>query len=104
MLQACLNGDRSKADNPQVPISHEELAVDAAKVKDAGADVLHVHPRNENSMESLTPEDVGRSSGHKAEHAWNAGWYREPGPGLSHTWLQDWSRSKRGKSSLITPR
>jgi hypothetical protein len=37
LLQAALNGDRTKADRPAVPVSVEELARDAAACGAAGA-------------------------------------------------------------------
>lgn len=60
MLQACLNGGRSKDENPAVPVSPDELAADAAAVREAGATTLHLHPRNAAGRESLDPDDVGR--------------------------------------------
>lgn len=60
MLQACLNGGRSRSDVPAVPLAPEELAKDAAEAKAAGAEMLHVHPRNHFGMESLAPDDVAR--------------------------------------------
>lgn len=60
MLQACLNGGRSKADHPSVPVSAAETAADAVAVRAAGAQELHVHPRNGDGAESLAPDDVAR--------------------------------------------
>jgi uncharacterized protein (DUF849 family) len=61
MLQACLNGGLAKAVHPSVPISAEELANDAIAVRMAGADELHIHPRDENGRETLAASDVGRA-------------------------------------------
>ena len=58
MLQACLNGGRAPGNTARVPVSPEELARDAREVRAAGADALHVHPRNDKGCESLDPEDV----------------------------------------------
>ncbi len=58
MLQACLNGGRSKAEAAGVPVSHAELAADAAAVRRAGADELHLHPRNADGHETLDPEEI----------------------------------------------
>lgn len=60
MLQACVNGGRLKADHPSVPVSAAEIAADAAAVRAAGAQELHVHPRNADGAESLAPKDVAR--------------------------------------------
>lgn len=53
MLQACMNGSRSKSFNTGVPVSAEELALDARAVIEAGANELHLHPRDANGLETL---------------------------------------------------
>jgi uncharacterized protein (DUF849 family) len=45
MLQACLNGRRTRDEHPAVPLAPEELAADARRAVAAGAAELHVHPR-----------------------------------------------------------
>jgi uncharacterized protein (DUF849 family) len=45
MLQACLNGRRTRDEHPAVPLTPEELAADARRAVAAGAAELHVHPR-----------------------------------------------------------
>ena len=59
MLQACLNGGRTEADVPGVPVTPAALASAAASVRAAGADEFHVHPRDDTGAESLHPDDVG---------------------------------------------
>ncbi|MGE0006196.1 MAG: 3-keto-5-aminohexanoate cleavage protein [Parvibaculaceae bacterium] len=61
MLQACLNGARSRRDHPKIPLTPEELAEDAARVVAAGAAELHVHPRNAEGSETLDPDDTARA-------------------------------------------
>jgi uncharacterized protein (DUF849 family) len=58
MLQACLNGARTRLDHPKIPLSPEELAQDAAEVIAAGAKELHVHPRGADGAETLDPDDI----------------------------------------------
>ncbi len=58
MLQACLNGGRARQDAARVPLTPDELASDARAVRAAGAQTLHVHPRNAEGRESLAPDDV----------------------------------------------
>lgn len=58
MLQACLNGTRTRQDHPKVPFSAEELALDAERVVAAGASELHVHPRDGRGIETLAPDDI----------------------------------------------
>lgn len=57
-LQACLNGGRTPAEHPAVPLTPEALAADALRVVAAGADALHLHPRDAAGLESLEPEPV----------------------------------------------
>lgn len=58
MLQAALNGRRTPAEHPALPITPEQLAADALAVRAAGADALHVHPRDAEGEESLRPAIV----------------------------------------------
>jgi uncharacterized protein (DUF849 family) len=44
-----------------VPVFAEELANDAIAVRRAGADELHIHPRDEDGTETLEASDVGRA-------------------------------------------
>jgi uncharacterized protein (DUF849 family) len=53
LLQAALNGDRTKADHPAVPLSADELARDAAACVAAGAGAMHLHPRDAEGRETL---------------------------------------------------
>ena len=59
MLQACLNGGRTRAEVPGVPLTPRELARDAVDARKAGAEELHVHPRNLAQSETLAPAEVG---------------------------------------------
>jgi uncharacterized protein (DUF849 family) len=59
MLQACLNGNRSRSFHPAIACTPAELAVDARAAVDAGAEELHVHPRGADGEQSLEPHDVG---------------------------------------------
>lgn len=61
MLQACLNGARSRQDHPKVPLSPEELASDAALVVAAGVSELHIHPRGADGLETLDPDVTART-------------------------------------------
>jgi uncharacterized protein (DUF849 family) len=58
LVKACLNGDRSRADHPGVPITPIELAREAEAAVRAGAQALHIHPRGADEKESLRWEDV----------------------------------------------
>ena len=58
MLQACLNGNRTKNFNARVPCTADELARDALDVIKAGADELHLHPRDADGVETLEASHV----------------------------------------------
>ena len=53
LVQAALNGDRTREDHATVPISVEELVRDAVACVAAGAGALHLHPRDAEGRESL---------------------------------------------------
>lgn len=55
MIQAALNGSRSRDEHPGIPCTAEELARDAAACVAAGAAELHLHPRDGQGRESLEP-------------------------------------------------
>jgi uncharacterized protein (DUF849 family) len=61
MLQACLNGNRDKGFHAAIPLTPRELAADAKAVVNAGAQQLHVHPRDAEGQESLHPDDTARA-------------------------------------------
>lgn len=41
-----MNGGRSRAEHPAIPLTPAELAADAVAVRDVGAFAVHVHPRD----------------------------------------------------------
>lgn len=61
MLQACLNGGRTRDFHPLVPYTAAELAIDARRSVAAGARELHIHPRRADGEESLDPDDVAKA-------------------------------------------
>lgn len=58
MLQVTPNGGLDRAAHPSVPISVEELLADVRACVTAGADGVHLHPRDETGRESLDPAYV----------------------------------------------
>jgi uncharacterized protein (DUF849 family) len=52
-VMACLNGGRTRADHPAVPLTPAELAADAIDVRGAGAFAVHVHPRDAKGAETM---------------------------------------------------
>ncbi len=61
LVTAAINGGRTRAEHPAVPITPEEQAKEAAAAVVAGAGAVHVHPRDSDGRESLTPDDVARA-------------------------------------------
>jgi uncharacterized protein (DUF849 family) len=53
VLKAALNGDRTHDEHPAVPRSPDALAADGAACVAAGAQALHVHPRDADGRERL---------------------------------------------------
>jgi len=58
-LKVCLNGQRARGDHPGLPTDPAGLARAAEEAVAAGAEAVHLHPRDATGRESLTSEDVG---------------------------------------------
>jgi uncharacterized protein (DUF849 family) len=58
-IKACLNGKRSATEHPAVPVTASQLADAAAAAVAAGAEAVHVHPRDPAGEQSLRAGDVG---------------------------------------------
>jgi uncharacterized protein (DUF849 family) len=61
MLQAAVNGDRSKADHPAVPVTEDELVRDVRECLAAGAREFHIHVRDADGHPTLDPGPVDRA-------------------------------------------
>ncbi|WP_017542365.1 3-keto-5-aminohexanoate cleavage protein, partial [Nocardiopsis prasina] len=57
-IVACLNGDRRPEAHPALPVSSEQVVAEARAAVEAGADEIHVHPRDGAGAESLEPQAV----------------------------------------------
>jgi len=55
LVQACLNGSRRREEHPALPLSPDEIALDASRAVTAGAAALHIHPRAADGSETLDP-------------------------------------------------
>jgi uncharacterized protein (DUF849 family) len=55
LLQGALNGSRTRDEHPAVPVSIDQLVLDAVACVAAGARELHLHPRDGSGAESLEP-------------------------------------------------
>jgi uncharacterized protein (DUF849 family) len=58
VIKAALNGGRTRAEHPRIPITPEELGASAKESVAAGAGAIHFHVRGANGRESLEPDDV----------------------------------------------
>jgi uncharacterized protein (DUF849 family) len=58
VIQAALNGKRTRAEHPAIPLTPEQLAESAKESVTAGAGSIHFHVRAGDARESLAPEDV----------------------------------------------
>jgi uncharacterized protein (DUF849 family) len=58
LLEAALNGGRSPADHPAVPVSPAQLGAATAEAARAGAGAVHFHVRGGDGRESLAAADV----------------------------------------------
>ncbi|WP_234363419.1 3-keto-5-aminohexanoate cleavage protein [Streptomyces sp. TN58] len=92
-----LNGSRSAADGPAVPVSPADLAESAVRAVAAGAGEVLVHPRTPCGRESLSPRVVGpllevlRSAGVGVPLTVPAGVAAEPDPARRVARVRVWT-------------
>ncbi len=55
LIEAALNGGRDRSENPMVPYTPVEVAVEARRSAEAGAAVVHLHARDPDGGWSATP-------------------------------------------------
>jgi uncharacterized protein (DUF849 family) len=58
MLKACLNGARRPAEHPRLPVTAAAIAEEAVRAVQAGAEALHVHPKDSRGADTLAPPVV----------------------------------------------
>ena len=61
LLQACLNGACDREAHPRCPITPSDISADAIAAIAAGAELVHVHPRDRDGAETLDAEEVGHT-------------------------------------------
>jgi uncharacterized protein (DUF849 family) len=59
LIKACLNGSRAPGTHPALPLTADEIANEAAKTVQVGANALHIHPRSRDGEQTLEPEACG---------------------------------------------
>ena len=57
-LKACINGARTPEEHPNLPVTPEQLVVEAVAAHQAGAKAVHMHPKTADGVDSLLPEAV----------------------------------------------
>lgn len=57
-LKAAINGGRTRAEAPTVPLTPEEIATDASRAVALGAAVVHAHARTPDGGQSIHPDDI----------------------------------------------
>ncbi|MEV0584360.1 3-keto-5-aminohexanoate cleavage protein [Nonomuraea sp. NPDC050310] len=58
MLQVCLNGSRSRSEHPALPTTPAELAVAARAAVAAGAEDIHLHPKDDAGADTMAAPQV----------------------------------------------
>jgi uncharacterized protein (DUF849 family) len=58
VLKVCLNGGVRRDEHPAVPVTAAELTADVTRCVAAGANAVHLHPRDRGEHETLDPEWV----------------------------------------------
>jgi uncharacterized protein (DUF849 family) len=58
-IKVCLNGGRRPGEHPALPVTPEQLAASAREAVAAGAEAVHLHPRDAGGRESLEAADIG---------------------------------------------
>lgn len=57
-VKACINGARTPAAHPDLPVSPAQLAAAAVEAHEAGAKAVHMHPKTADGKDSLEPDVV----------------------------------------------
>ena len=53
---ACTGAETTKAQNPALPVTVEEVTRAAVEARNAGAAILHLHVRNDDGSPTASPE------------------------------------------------
>src|SRR2546427_162820 len=61
LIQAAINGRRTRAEHPGVPTTPDQQALAAAECVAAGAGAIHLHVRAPDGRESVAADDVARA-------------------------------------------
>jgi uncharacterized protein (DUF849 family) len=96
LIEAALNGGRTRSQHPAIPQSPDELAQAARESVAAGAGAIHFHVRGSDGRESLAPSDVAaavnavRSAVSGTPFGVSAGAWILNDPALRHKMVSEW--------------
>jgi uncharacterized protein (DUF849 family) len=97
LIEAALNGGRTRSEHPAVPQSPDELAQAARESVAAGAAAIHFHVRGPDGRESLSPPDVAAAVNAVREavpgtpFGVSTGAWILNDPALRHKMVSDWN-------------
>ncbi len=63
IIKACLNGNRGREDNPNVPWTPQEVADEAVRCHEARASIVHIHARDSDGSVSYDPGWYAQADG-----------------------------------------
>ena len=61
LIKAALNGSRTRAEHPAIPVTPKQQAIEAKAALEAGAGAIHVHIYGSDGQESLKANDLSKS-------------------------------------------
>jgi uncharacterized protein (DUF849 family) len=97
MLQVCLNGARYRSDCERLPVTPQELADAAAESVAAGAQDIHLHPKDDRGADTMEPVFVDAAVGAVRAGApgvaigVTTGAWTEPDPARRAALVRSWS-------------
>ncbi|HKE08845.1 MAG TPA: 3-keto-5-aminohexanoate cleavage protein [Candidatus Acidoferrum sp.] len=96
LIQSAMNGSRTRAENPAVPISPAELAASAKAAVAAGAHELHFHVRAADGSESVAAPDGAaavtavRAAAAGIRFGVSTGWWMVRNTAARHAAISEW--------------
>jgi uncharacterized protein (DUF849 family) len=108
MLQCCLNGSRSAAEHPAVPVTPGQVAAAAVTVVELGVRRLHLHPRDVRGAETLDGPDVAatvatvRSVVPGVEIGVTTGAWIQPDPATRRDTVRSWVALAAGRPDVAS--
>jgi uncharacterized protein (DUF849 family) len=108
VLQCCLNGTRSAADHPAVPLTPYQVADAAAEVVELGVRRLHLHPRDAHGTETLDGADIAatvaavRAVAPGVEIGVSTAAWIQPDPATRRATISGWATLAAGRPDVAS--